>query len=301
MADEYWATFSIFDHRGPLYRKALVLFDRVVMPVPTAPVDSLKQPEIDALAADADYLTASGAGVRFDWNPDEFFAWREGTIKQDSLQGEALAKVLAKDPPYATRLQLSQKYTGLAREMLPAGVDAVTAVPVYSSPKTYEDATSNLYTAERRSLEVILKHIPVPADDTPLENTVGLKKDQQFRDSLIQLRKWQGRVVNEILLKGTDKAMRDADAELEHWIAQYKQGMKKAEIKKVSTTILSVIAIGAALATGTGTLILLAAKLASPLWTIREISKPCWKEVAEKEYASAGLIYAAEELSRRLD
>lgn len=153
MADEYWATFSIFDHRGPLYRKALVFFfDRVVMPVPTVPVGNLKQPEIDALSADADYLANSGAGVRFDWNPDEFFAWLEGIVNQDSLHGEALAKVLANDPPYATRLQVSQKYTGIAKELLPAGVDSVTAVPVYGTPETYEHATANLYTAERKTL-----------------------------------------------------------------------------------------------------------------------------------------------------
>jgi hypothetical protein len=297
MADEYWATFSIFDHRGPLYRKALVLFDRVVMPVPTAPVGNLKQPEIDSVAADADYLTASGAGIRFDWNPDEFFAWREGTVKQDSMHGEALAKVLAKDPPYATRLQLSQKYTGIAKEMLPAGVDAVTAVPVYSSPKIYDDAAASLDSAERQALEVILKHIPVPADDTPLENIVELRGDPQFRNSMRKLRKWQGDVVNDVLLKGSDRAIREANAELESWIAQYEQAMNNAKIKKISTTILSIIAIGASLTTGAGIPILLAAKLASPLWTLREISKPCWKDVAEKEFAPAGVIYAAEQLS----
>jgi hypothetical protein len=297
MADEYWATFSIFDHRGPLYRKALVLFDRVVMPVPTVPVGRVEQPEIDALSADADYLVNSAAAVRFDWDPDEFFEWREGTVNQDSLHGEALAKVLANDPPYATRLQLSQKYTGIAKELLPEGVDSVTAVPVYGSPETYDNASANLYTAERKTLEITLKHIPVPADDTPLEDIIGLRKDAQFQNSLIQLRKWQGRVVNDILFKGSNKVIRDADAELEHWIAQYRQAMKTAEIKKVATVILSMIAIGASLATGAGPAILLSAKLASPLWTLRELSKPCWKEVADKQCAPAGVVYVAEQLA----
>lgn len=114
----------------------------------------------------------------------------------------------------------------------------------------------------------------------------------------MQLRKWQEKVVNDVLLKGSDKAIRDADGELEHWIAQYHEAMKNAEIKKVATVILSMIAIGASLATGGGSAILLAAKLASPLWTFREISKPCWKEVADKQCAPAGVIYVAEQFAR---
>ena len=53
VANEYWATFSIFDHRGPLYRKALVFFDRVVMPVPTVPLKDIEEQEIEALDVDA--------------------------------------------------------------------------------------------------------------------------------------------------------------------------------------------------------------------------------------------------------
>ena len=64
MSEEYWATFSIFDHRELVYRNALALFDKVVMPVPTAPISSLKQEEIDALSADADYLQEKNAAVR---------------------------------------------------------------------------------------------------------------------------------------------------------------------------------------------------------------------------------------------
>jgi hypothetical protein len=296
VADEYWATFSIFDHRGPLYRKALVLFDRVVMPVPTVPVGGLLQPEIDALSADADYLESSGVGVRFNWTPEEFFEWREGTRNQDSLHGEALARALAKDPPYATRLQLSQKYTGIAKELLPPGVDSVTAVPVYGSHETYEQASVNMGTAERKTLEITLKHIPVPAADTPLENIVGLRKDPQFQHSLTQLRKWQAKIVDNILLRGSDKAIREADVELKSWVAQYHQAMKNAEIKKVASVILSMIAIGGSLAAGGGSMILLAAKLASPLWTLREIARPCWKELADKQYAPAGVIYLSEQL-----
>jgi hypothetical protein len=46
-------------------------------------------------------------------------------------------------------------------------------------------------------------------------------------------------------LKGSDKAIRDADPELEHCIAQYHQAMKNPEIKRIATVLsMSMIAIG---------------------------------------------------------
>ena len=38
---ETWATFSTIDHRKPLYRQALALFDRIVVPLPPKPVSQL--------------------------------------------------------------------------------------------------------------------------------------------------------------------------------------------------------------------------------------------------------------------
>jgi hypothetical protein len=56
MTDEYWGTFSIYDHRGSIYRQSLVVFDRIVIPVPPKPVGNLTQQEIERLARDADWL-----------------------------------------------------------------------------------------------------------------------------------------------------------------------------------------------------------------------------------------------------
>ena len=222
MSDEYWSAFSIFDHRGPLYRKALVLFDRVVMPVPTAVVRNSKQElvidqqEIDALSTDADYLVKEGAAIRFDWDINEFYKWRENTSSQDSLNSEALAKVLVNDPPYATRLQLSQKYSELAKSKLPEGVDSVVAVPVYSSKEKYDSATSDLLTAEQSTLEIVTKKLAVPAENTPLESIIRLRDKPQFRDSMYQLRRWQTQIVDQLLQRQGDptKILRTAEEDL---------------------------------------------------------------------------------------
>jgi hypothetical protein len=50
---ETWATFSIIDHRNPVYRQSLALFDRIVVPVPPMPIGDQTQEELDQLEAEA--------------------------------------------------------------------------------------------------------------------------------------------------------------------------------------------------------------------------------------------------------
>jgi hypothetical protein len=66
VSHEYWATFSIYDHRSQLYRQALTLFDRAVVPVPTRPFGTPTDDEIEQLAGEVDFLAARGAAVRVD-------------------------------------------------------------------------------------------------------------------------------------------------------------------------------------------------------------------------------------------
>ena len=40
---ETWATFSIIDHRKPIYRQALTLFDSIVVPLPLTPIGDQTQ------------------------------------------------------------------------------------------------------------------------------------------------------------------------------------------------------------------------------------------------------------------
>src|SRR5262245_40343337 len=118
MKDEYWATFSIYDHRTSLYRQALILFDRIVVPVPTRTIGNLTMHEIDHLAAEVEFLEERGAAKKIDWDPDEFALWRkeadaaesglQETDAAESGQQEAVSRRLVNDPPYLTRLQLKE-------------------------------------------------------------------------------------------------------------------------------------------------------------------------------------------------
>src|SRR5436309_3143644 len=67
MPEEYWATCSIVDHRTLGFRQGLLLFDRLVVPVPSKPRFYFTQEELDRVSADVDYLCANEAAIRFDW------------------------------------------------------------------------------------------------------------------------------------------------------------------------------------------------------------------------------------------
>lgn len=299
MSDEYWATFSIYDHRlASLYRKTLVLFDRVVIPVPTEPVGDLQQQEIKALAADVSYLEDNDAAVQFTWDRNEFFEWQKKTVNSEGVDGEALAATLTKDPPFATRLQLSQTYNAIAPQLLPAGVDSVIAVPSYGSRERYEAVTNDLrgHVAERTVLEIILNNISVPDADVPLEDIIRLRQDAQFRDSMYQLRNWQMQTVGELLDHSDDRLVRAAENDFQRWIKQYDEAMTDAQIKKAQTAIVSVLAVGATLAVGAGPLVGFLAAIAPPLFSIQELVQPCWKQIADKQFAPAGVVYAVSRL-----
>jgi hypothetical protein len=76
---EYWGTFSIYDYQTPRYRQSLVLFDKVVIPLPTAPIGGVTAQEIERLSAEVAYLEKEGLAVGVQWDRNKFEAWRERT------------------------------------------------------------------------------------------------------------------------------------------------------------------------------------------------------------------------------
>src|ERR1044071_528402 len=291
MMDEHWATFSIYYHWTALYRRALLLFDRVVVPIPTEPYAKVSAAEIDMLAADVAFLERSGAAVRFDWDPAKFHEW------QRSVSSEALARTLNQDPLYATRLHLAQEYAPL----VPPGVDSVTAVPVYRDQTAREVSDQELAseTQETVLLEIVLPRLPVPADDVPLEAILALREKDQFREALYAVRKWQAKVVPELLSDRTnrDRRLRAAAADFERWVKQYSEAITDANFAKTKTAVTSVLAVGAILVPFTTPVVAALSALASPLFALRELKKRSWKVVAAAECAPAAVVYASSQLA----
>lgn len=292
MADEYWATFSIYDHRGSLYRRSLALFDRVVIPVPKKPIGNQTEEELDALKADVDYLVGEDAAVGFDWDSDKFHDW------QKSIDREILATVLAKDKLYATRFLLKEKFNDLSQEELPKGVDSVTALPVYGTRARYDTVVKELEhdVAEKLTLEVVMENIPMPGDHVGLPEIIELRKRDDYKESLEALRRWQRDQIPKMLKQGDPKELREAAQDFKRLVTKYEKAMSNAKYDKLTTAVCSVLAVGATLAVGAAPLLVTMSGVAPAVFSFRTLITPCWKQVADKECAPAGVVYALSRL-----
>jgi hypothetical protein len=291
MHDEYWGTFSIYDHRRPIYRQALVLFDRIVVPVPIRPVGNLTEAEIEQVAQEAQWLKKEGAAEVVDWDPDEFKDWRD----KKQGHGEAIARCLVKDPPYATRLMLQEETHKRVASVLPEGVLSVTPVPVYGSKETYRKLTDGLeHIEEKLVLDVLLPEIPVPAPDSDLGVIMTLRQDQGFQAALQALRRWQRETVRDILEQKDIASMKRAAADFKDMVKNYREALAAAKYKKITTTITSLLAVGALLSAPVPTLVAAMAGVAPALFSVREVMRPCWKDLKDKDCFPAGVVIHAE-------
>jgi hypothetical protein len=194
---ETWATFSTTDHRRPIFRQALALFDRIVVPIPASPIGDQTAQELDQLEADVAYLEGYGAARRYPWRSDEFVEWRS------ALMAAALAQSVSRDPYLDTRLMLREKMA----------IEGVEAVPVYGDMDSYAAARKEIGTvtwgqADHALTIGIAQMLPVPDYDTSLEDLVRLRESAGFQQAMQDLNEWKHLRIPAILL------MPDHEAEL---------------------------------------------------------------------------------------
>lgn len=288
MDREYWATFSIYDYQTPRYRRSLVLFDKVVIPVPTAPIRTITDREIERLAADVAYLEKEGVAVGLAWNRDEFQSWREARA------GEAIAELLDKDRQLATRLQVQEAVEKGQKGKLSALGKTVRAIPVYADWQEFDTLWTD--SAPMRVFDIVAQQLPLPSDDAALEEIVRLCTGKAFKESMRALRHWQDEVFLDLLKAQDNKEIREATLrnavnDLERWMKQYKQALDDAKFKKVKTAVVSMLGVAAALLTGAGPLIATLAALAPPLFDFRDVLRPAWQSATNLECAPVGVVY----------
>jgi len=264
---ETWATFSIIDHRKPIYRQALALFDRIVVPVPSKPIGDQTQAELDQLSAEVEYLAKHKAAEVFEWESESFQDWRRPFL------AEAAAAKINRDVYHDTRLMVAEK---LER-------DGIQAIPVYRGPEQFRQAKANLMQVEEALMLEILQQLPVPDDNTPLENLVLLREKPAFRQALDDLLEWKRQRIPMIVLEPNRKeavaaAMRDFDKLTKAYTkAMEAEGFKKA--KTVASIFFSAITGG------------LLGAIKEGLVAFSETREPCWKKVSEMKCAPGGVIY----------
>ena len=286
MGTEYWATFSIFDHRTPNYKRALIIFDRIVIPVASRPFRELTGDELEQLSAEADFLVREGRAIRFDWDPERFGEW-----KQD-VAGKAVSAHLGRHAEDDTRYQLQYEVEeGIVGLEIPQDLEVV-AVPVCSSNKEFEHLAE-----ERDTLEVILASLPVPNRDAPLENICRLRDREEFATSLTKMRIWQDELVLALIRARSERErqvlLRQAKSQLQDWISTYHRLVRDAGLANQSATLSAITSLGRTLA-GDATAIPKLAETLGDTVKIHTGRRPSWKVVADLECAPAGVIYTAE-------
>jgi len=298
MKSEYWATFSIFDHRTALYRQALVLFDRIVIPIPKAPVADVTAQEIDKLATEAEQLKAHGVAVPMSWDADAFAHWLRPEDHACGGQQEGLARRLSGDQPYNTRLMLKEEIDNQATELTKSMNVSVTAVPVFGSRSSQEMSSENLrgYLTERVTLDIVLNSLPMPAINSSFEDILRLRDKPSFQASLAALRIWQKDTIRNLLADNDAAGIEQAKEDLSEMIRKYSQELRDARYEKVTSSIVSMLAVGAALADPTAILALVSG-IAAPLFSIKKLLQPCWKDLQDHDCFPAGVVYEAQALS----
>jgi hypothetical protein len=265
-----------------------VLFDQVVIPVPTAPIRTVTEREIERLSADVAYLEKEGVAVGLAWSRDEFESWREARA------GEAIAELIDKDRQLATRLQLQEAVEKGHKGKLSALGRPVRAIPVYADWQEFDTLWKG--SAPMRVFDIVAQQLPLPSDDASLEEIVRLRAGKGFQESMRALRHWQDEVFLDLLKAQDNREVREATLQnavndLEKWMKQYKQALDDANFKKVKTAVVSVLGVAAALLTGAGPLIVTLAALAPPLFDFRDVLRPAWQSATNLECAPVGVVY----------
>ncbi len=271
---ETWATCSIIDHRKPLYRQALALFDRIVVPLPPAPIGDQSQEELDQLRAEVTYLREKEAAEPFEWKSAEFDLWRT------SILAQALSTKLNRDAYLDTRLMLVDQFDS----------PEVQAVPVFGAPHLFAESCRTLGEIEDAMTIEIMQKLPVPDPDTPLENLVKLRQTPAFRTALDNLLEWKRDKAPGIFLAEGElqrkRAMAAAMKDFDKLTKAYAAAMEAEGYKKAG----SIGSIFFALLTGEPI-----SAIKETLVSFRELREPCWQKMSELKCAPAGVVYHFQE------
>lgn len=264
---ETWGTFSIVDHRKPVYRQALALFDRIIVPIPPEPIGDQTKEELLQLEAEIEYLSGKGAAKAYEWSSDAFQDWRRPFL------AEATSAGVNRDIFHDTRLMLVDKLA----------TSEVQAVPVYAGLEQYDRSRQELMQVEQALTLQILQRLPVPDYDTPLENLIQLRDRPAFRRALSDLLEWKRLQVPAIVMdKDRPNAIATALRDFDGMTRRYAEAMEEAGHKKAS----QVASVFFSIATGE-----IIGAIKEGLVSASEMKEPCWKKVSEMKCAPGGVVY----------
>jgi len=179
-------TLLIYDHRDPIFIRSLILFDRIVIPIPENRFGTLTSDELKNFNRNAKKLEDSNAAVIYTWNRNEFQQWETETMRDAFTPGKT-------DKLYHTPMHA--KIDGLKKQ---AGVEHVSAAPVYKPRKDFNDSYSKISLGFNNNLSIIFSQlITVPDIDKDhylLDKIIELRGEESFKTAMIALPDWQNEI-----------------------------------------------------------------------------------------------------------
>jgi hypothetical protein len=292
MEREYWATMSIYDHEAPYFRASLILFDKVVLPIPIVPFGRIGEAELDRLRADGDFLRDRGCAVTQAWNPLRFQEWAQDALAAANAMG------LRSDRELLTRYQLlGYVMDGSLEEVtIPRGV---VAMPVYGSIDTYLAQVPATFEAARQmTVDLIIDGLPVAAPDTPLEDIVRLRDAGFLQHQVRALRQWQLELIEDLMALGGDAKrlearLERAGNELELAKRDYEsaiQGILRDTTTSRLTTMFSAIR---------NPLVALERLATAQRHELVDVHEHSWRDLYDKPFAFAGVVWTLAQFTAR--
>lgn len=290
MANELWGTFSIYDHRDEIFKQSLILFDRIVIPIPNKPLGNQTQKELDQLYADATFLSDNDAAIIYEWNTNEFQDWQRGFLREALSEKFSLEN---RDNLYDTRLMLQEETESLK----PKGVNKITAIPVYGAKAEFKTAYKNLgHIVDEGVMVELSQLLSTPAKNAPLEDIIKLRNKNSFISAKTSFKEWQFKKVPEILGEKKISNINLATEEFQEMIGRYEEEITKGNFQKRKAIITSLLALGSVFSAAIGqtqTAIALISSAAPNLFSMKKITTQSWKNLRDKPFEAAGVIYEA--------
>lgn len=306
MAREYWATMSIYDHRAPYFRPSLLLFDRVVMPVPVGTWKGLSDPEeLAQLSAEADWLEEHGCALRFDWDPQIFAEWQANELNAGAatlLSARVRAAAEAGDAQLNTRYQLQWLVDSGALRAPTLGDDRPkVVVPLFASHQAYLGTDVERFdedAARQVTVELVLDSLPTAPPDVPLEDVIRLRERGFLTHQVTKLREWQHELLEDLADCGDDhgrwsRRIERAELDLRNAVADYAAAMAAVVDEQRRSRVTTLLSVLTSLTTALGRLF----TEHRDDFSLLGQHERSWKALHGKDFAYAGVICTAADLT----
>ena len=161
----------------------------------------------------------------------------------------------------------------------------------------FKDAYANLgHVVDEGVMVELSQLLSTPDKDAPLEDIINLRNKKSFISAKKSFKEWQFKKVPEILGEKKISNINLAREEFEEMLNRYEEEITKGNFQKRKVIITSLLALGSVFSAAIGqtqTAIALIASAAPNLFSMKEIATKPWKELRDKPFEAAGIVYEA--------